>query len=80
LERFLARQPIFNHQRIVYGYEVLFRSGPENYFDYSHPDAAAASSADSLLRYLNSPAFPFVANVASIPQGLSLLGERGTRK
>jgi len=51
LERFLARQPIFNHQRIVYGYEVLFRSGPENYFDHSHPDAAAASAADSLLLF-----------------------------
>jgi c-di-GMP-related signal transduction protein len=51
LEKFLARQPIFDHNRNVYGYELLFRSGPENYFDNSHPDAAAASAADNLLLF-----------------------------
>jgi c-di-GMP-related signal transduction protein len=29
-ENSLARQPIFDSQRLVYGYELLFRSGPEN--------------------------------------------------
>ncbi len=29
---FMARQPIFNRQQVVYGYELLFRSGFENYF------------------------------------------------
>lgn len=51
MEKFLARQPIFDHHRIVYGYEVLFRSGPENFFDHSQPDAAAASAADNLLLF-----------------------------
>jgi c-di-GMP-related signal transduction protein len=29
---FIARQPIFDGQQKVYGYEMLFRSGPENFF------------------------------------------------
>lgn len=33
-----------------------------------------------LLRYLNSPAFPLIAQVHSIPHALSLLGERGVRR
>jgi len=51
LEKFLARQPIFDHNRIVYGYELLFRSGPENHFDHTQPDAAAASAADNFLLF-----------------------------
>ena len=33
-----------------------------------------------LLRYLNSPAFPLIAQVHSILHALSLLGERGVRR
>jgi len=51
LEKFLARQPIFTSGRVVYGYELLFRSGPENFYSSSHPDFAAASSTDSLLLF-----------------------------
>lgn len=51
MEKFLARQPIFTTNRIVYGYELLFRSGPENFYPSSHPDFAAASSTDSLLLF-----------------------------
>ncbi|MGA8143360.1 MAG: EAL domain-containing protein [Candidatus Acidiferrales bacterium] len=51
MEKFLARQPIFNSKRAVFGYELLFRSGPGNFFDGSHPDAAAASSADNLFLF-----------------------------
>jgi c-di-GMP-related signal transduction protein len=29
MQRFLARQPIFKFARVVYGYELLFRSRPE---------------------------------------------------
>lgn len=47
MEKFLARQPIFNSDKVVYGYELLFRSGPENFFDGSHADAAA-SAVDNL--------------------------------
>jgi c-di-GMP-related signal transduction protein len=51
VQRFLARQPIFNSARVVYGYELLFRSGPENRFDGAHPDVAAASTVDSILLF-----------------------------
>ncbi|MGH9746957.1 MAG: EAL and HDOD domain-containing protein [Candidatus Acidiferrales bacterium] len=51
MEKFIARQPIFNSEKVVYGYELLFRSGPQNYFDGSHPEAAAASSIDNLLLF-----------------------------
>jgi c-di-GMP-related signal transduction protein len=48
LEKFLARQSIFNSERIVYGYELLFRSGPENFFSHPQPDLACISAADNL--------------------------------
>jgi c-di-GMP-related signal transduction protein len=41
---------------------------------------AEASLSFRLLRYLNSPAFPLLLEVRSIPHALALLGERGTRK
>ena len=47
-DAFVARQPIFNTERVVYGYEVLFRSGPENYFFHPQPDLASISAADNL--------------------------------
>lgn len=31
-ERFIARQPIFDKRLKVFAYELLFRAGPENYF------------------------------------------------
>jgi c-di-GMP-related signal transduction protein len=39
---FIARQPIFDGQQQVYGYEMLFRSGPDNFFHAF--DCNAASS------------------------------------
>jgi c-di-GMP-related signal transduction protein len=51
LQKFLARQPIFNPHRIVFGYELLFRSGPENYFHHPQPDVACASATDSLFLF-----------------------------
>ena len=51
MEKFLARQPIFNSERDVYGYELLFRSGPQNFFDGSRPEAAAASAVDGLFLF-----------------------------
>lgn len=51
MKKFMARQPIFNARRDVYGYELLFRSGPDNFFDGSHPEAAAASSVDNLFLF-----------------------------
>lgn len=40
MEIFVARQPIFDALQRVYGYELLFRSGLDNYFDQSDPDQA----------------------------------------
>ena len=51
MQRFLARQPIFNSERVVYGYELLFRSGPENRYDGTAPDVASASTVDSILLF-----------------------------
>lgn len=51
MRRFLARQPIFNSARVVYGYELLFRSGPENPYDGTAPDLASASTVDSILLF-----------------------------
>jgi len=40
-KNFIARQPIFTEQKSVFGYEVLFRSDPENYFKDPGADASA---------------------------------------
>lgn len=51
MKRFLARQPIFNCERAVYGYELLYRSGAGNYYDAPSVDMASASAVDSLLLF-----------------------------
>ncbi|MGA9882458.1 MAG: HDOD domain-containing protein [Candidatus Acidiferrales bacterium] len=51
MQKFLARQPIFNPQRVVFGYELLFRNSPENFFSHPQPDIASASAADSLFLF-----------------------------
>jgi c-di-GMP-related signal transduction protein len=51
MEKFIARQPIFNSHRVVYGYEILHRSSLENYFVHQHPDVACASMADNLFLF-----------------------------
>jgi len=43
MEIFLARQPIFDRQQHVYGYELLYRSGLSNFYDNSNDDNATAS-------------------------------------
>jgi EAL and modified HD-GYP domain-containing signal transduction protein len=47
--RFIARQPIFDRQEHVYGYELLFRSGLENRCTTEDIDAAARDVADNFL-------------------------------
>jgi c-di-GMP-related signal transduction protein len=47
--RFVARQPIFDRSEKVFGYELLFRDGIENYFRASDADAASRSTVDSSL-------------------------------
>ena len=62
-ERFIARQPIFDKRLRVYAYELLFRGGPQNYFQ---PAANAATSvvADSItlfdLQHLTGSARAFI--------------------
>jgi EAL and modified HD-GYP domain-containing signal transduction protein len=45
----VARQPILNREQQVFGYELLFRDGIENFFRASDAEAAARSTLDSSL-------------------------------
>jgi c-di-GMP-related signal transduction protein len=49
-QRFVARQPIFDRAQGVYGYELLFRNGVEDYFN-SDPEIASRALLDSSLLY-----------------------------
>ncbi len=46
-ERFIARHPIFDKRLQVYAYELLFRGGPQNYFQPAR-NASASLIADSV--------------------------------
>ncbi|MBS2025692.1 MAG: HDOD domain-containing protein [Deltaproteobacteria bacterium] len=41
MDIFVARQPIFDTQRQVFAYELLFRAGPENVFNHADIDEAS---------------------------------------
>ncbi|HUK23626.1 MAG TPA: HDOD domain-containing protein [Terriglobales bacterium] len=45
--RFVARQPILTREEQVFGYELLFRDGVENYFRAADIESAARSTLDS---------------------------------
>jgi c-di-GMP-related signal transduction protein len=45
--RFLARQPILTREEQVFGYELLFRDGPDNYFRSLDADAASRHTLES---------------------------------
>ena len=47
--RYVARQPIFDRNEKVFGYELLFRDDMENIFHGSNPDVASRSTLDSSL-------------------------------
>jgi c-di-GMP-related signal transduction protein len=49
-QRFVARQPIFERAQKVFGYELLFGNGIENYFN-ADPESAARSMLDSSLLF-----------------------------
>src|SRR5271157_1721915 len=49
-QRFVARQPIFDRSQNVFGYEILFRNGVEDYF-HADPELAARSTLDSSLLF-----------------------------
>ncbi|MGA7907470.1 MAG: HDOD domain-containing protein, partial [Candidatus Sulfotelmatobacter sp.] len=47
--RYVARQPIFDRDKKVFGYELLFRDSMENTFQGGDADAASRSTLDSSL-------------------------------
>jgi c-di-GMP-related signal transduction protein len=47
--RFVARQPILTKDEKVFGYELLFRDGIEDYFCPEDPEAASKIMLDSSL-------------------------------
>jgi c-di-GMP-related signal transduction protein len=49
-QRFVARQPVFDRAQKVFGYEILFRNGVEDYFN-ADPELAARAILDSSLLY-----------------------------
>ncbi len=49
LDVYVARQPIFDPRKRVFGYELLFRSGPENFFPKVDPDMATSKLIDNSL-------------------------------
>jgi len=49
-QRFVARQPIFDRSQKVFGYELLFRNGVQDYFN-ADPELAARSTLDSSLLF-----------------------------
>lgn len=51
MDKFVARQPVFDTHRSVYGYELLFRSGSANFFPGLNVDLACASTADNLFLF-----------------------------
>src|SRR5512142_1846091 len=63
MDLFLARQPIFDHRRRVFAYELLFRSGPENYFrsdDTRLPSAHGISTGMQGVRELTDGKLAFM--------------------
>jgi c-di-GMP-related signal transduction protein len=49
-QRYVARQPILDRAQNVFGYEILFRDGVEDYFN-ADPELAARSTVDSSLLF-----------------------------
>lgn len=49
-ERFIARQPIFNHRLKVFAYELLFRGGPQNVFQ-PWKDASSSVIVESTMLF-----------------------------
>ena len=43
MDVYVARQPIFNENKDIYGYELLFRGGPENFFTEIDGDIATST-------------------------------------
>ncbi len=53
MHRFIARQPILDTRSRTFGYELLFRSGPEILFNCEDPDQASSRVVDLLFGMQN---------------------------
>jgi len=49
--RYIARQPILNRDQETYGYELLFRSGLDNFFNAANADVATFNTIDFSLLF-----------------------------
>ena len=58
MDKFIARQPIFDTQKRVVAYELLFRSGPQNFFTGRDADAASSQLIDDSLHVFGIDAQP----------------------
>jgi c-di-GMP-related signal transduction protein len=72
-ERFIARQPIFDHRLKIFAYELLFRGGPQNVFQ-PRKDASSRVIVDSTMLFdlqtLTGPAKAFInADQTALLQG-----------
>ena len=54
MDIFVARQPIFDKQQRIYGYELLYRSGTENFFNAVNLDDATLAVIRNALLVLGS--------------------------
>ena len=55
MDTFIARQPIFDSRKKVFGYELLFRSSLENVFKHSDPDQATSKVISDAFFLLDLP-------------------------
>ena len=49
--RFVARQPIFTREQQIFGYELFFRNGIDNFFKTDDVEAAARNTLDTSLLF-----------------------------
>ena len=52
MDFFIARQPIFDRNKDVFAYELLFRSGPDNYFELRNKQKESGEVVTNSLLYI----------------------------
>lgn len=56
MDTFIARQPIFDSKKKVFGYELLFRSSLDNFFKHPDPDQATSKVISDAFFLFQMPA------------------------
>ena len=51
MKAFLARQPIFTQHKSILGYELLCRTGPENFFNGGSTSEASVATVDDVFLF-----------------------------